>query len=323
MRAALLVPPFAAQPQRAVARAARQRAAEVDLEAVRLPRRHRLVPLCELDGSERHVAGQHVGGGRAVRLGARREGAVDAEEEHRLAGHVARVVEEAAAQRAAAGERERPADWVGGDEEGRELGCRLGDSEPQASDHAAALGRREGGREPPRRRVLEDQRRRERLRRARRLQRVAQLDRAERVEPRLHQRHVRVDRVAQRAADQLEDRAHRQRRAHRLALQRERAVVGALIAGSGALVAPRAFDAPAARLRRALQPTAERRAEASGGGRRRGVGAAAEGDGDVAGGVRPRAAHEDKAAAVGACRTEGGGLDGLRRQRERPLERAL
>ena len=54
--------------------------------------------------------------------------------------------------------------------------------------------------ELPRRRVVEDKRGRQRLTVARhRLQLVPQLDRAERVDPRLHQRRVRIDRAARRA----------------------------------------------------------------------------------------------------------------------------
>eukprot|EP00964_Phaeocystis_antarctica_P019961 scaffold11019_cov75-Phaeocystis_antarctica.AAC.13 len=73
----------------------------------------------------------------------------------------------------------------------------------------------EGG-ELPRRRVVEDQRARQRRRALaeRLLQLVAQLHRAQRVEPRLQQRRVRIDRAGRRARRQREYRlkGHRRRR---------------------------------------------------------------------------------------------------------------
>ena len=68
--------------------------------------------------------------------------------------------------------------------------------------------------ELPRRRLVEDERARQRRRALaeRLLQLVAQLHRAERVEPRLHQRRVRIDRAARRARRQRQHRLERHRR---------------------------------------------------------------------------------------------------------------
>eukprot|EP00964_Phaeocystis_antarctica_P126686 scaffold90347_cov64-Phaeocystis_antarctica.AAC.1 len=83
--------------------------------------------------------------------------------------------------------------------------CR--DGERRGGSGGGVLRLEEGG-ELPRRRMVEDQRARQRQRAfaERLLQLVAQLHRAQRVESRLHQRRVRVDRAARRARRQRQHR---------------------------------------------------------------------------------------------------------------------
>eukprot|EP00964_Phaeocystis_antarctica_P130227 scaffold94103_cov66-Phaeocystis_antarctica.AAC.1 len=170
----------------------------------RLRRRHAEAPVVEPLGSkhkravprpQRHRLAAGVGGQR--RLPPRRRHLADqvvparrhAPHRHHAAGALRQ-------QRARAGEHDL----------GREERPCSGD-ERRGESHGGVLRLEEGG-ELPRRRVVEDQRARQRGRALaeRLLQLVAQLHRAQRVEPRLQQRRVRIDRAVRRARRQRQHR---------------------------------------------------------------------------------------------------------------------
>eukprot|EP00964_Phaeocystis_antarctica_P006980 scaffold3774_cov53-Phaeocystis_antarctica.AAC.2 len=92
--------------------------------------------------------------------------------------------------------------------------CQRARPRPREAPLQRGLLRLEVGGKLPRRRVVEDQRARQRRRALaeRLLQLVAQLHRAQRVEPRLHQRRVRMDCAARRARRQRQHRLDRYRR---------------------------------------------------------------------------------------------------------------